>query len=325
MTRRVLLMLGGLGVSAVALVLVLQSVDLRETTRVLAQAQLLPIGAILGVVAVQVWLRAVRWSRVLPARPPVPASRLVAPMLIGYLGNAVLPARLGEAMRAVVAARRESPDLPTTFGSVVLERIVDVVTLAIVALVAAVLAGAPTWSVQALGVLVGIGLLIMVTLLVVGLTPIIGALDRMGLWRVPGVHAAAARFAATLGGPSRRRVIAAAALLSTGAWLLDAASFWLAGMAVGAELSYASAALIGGVAILGTAIPSAPGFVGTFEAAAAGMAMALGIPGSEALAMAIVAHVMTLIPLALGGVVSLLATGSTLMGVARTAEASRHG
>ena len=59
----------------------------------------------MGVVAVQVALRSFRWSLLLPVRPegrPIPARRLAPPLLVGYLGNTVLPARLGEAMRAVI-------------------------------------------------------------------------------------------------------------------------------------------------------------------------------------------------------------------------------
>jgi len=312
-------------ISGVALIAVLNTVDLREAATILIRANAWPVAAILGVVALQVLLRAVRWSIVLPARPPVPPSRLVAPMLIGYLGNAVLPARLGEPMRAVVASRRESLDVATTFGSVVLERAIDIVTLAGIALIAATFAGAPIWAIQALAVLVAVGVAAMVLLLAFGAIPIVRVLEHIGLARFPHAHGAMARFAWTLGGRSQRRPMAMAALLSGVAWLLDAGSFFLAGFAVGADLSYAFAALIGGVAILGTAIPSAPGFVGTFEAAAAGMAIALGVPAPQALALAIIAHAMTLIPLALAGSVTLIATGGKLMEIAETAEAGRHG
>lgn len=133
-----------------------------------------------------------------------------------------------------------------------------------------------------------------------------------------------ARFAATLGDRSRRTPILAAAGISVAAWLLDATSFWLAGQAVGADVSYGAAMLIGGVSVLGTAIPSAPGFVGTFELAAAGMATALGVPGAEALAMAVATHAMTLVPMALGGAVSVIVIGANLGEIARSAEGSRH-
>jgi uncharacterized membrane protein YbhN (UPF0104 family) len=59
--------------------------------------------------------------------------------------------------------------------------------------------------------------------------------------------------------------------------------------------------------VLSTAIPSAPGYLGTYDLAASFAAAALGVPESEALALALLAHVVTLVPLAVGGVASLLA------------------
>jgi glycosyltransferase 2 family protein len=67
----------------------------------------------------------------------VPVRRIVPVLLIGYLGNAVLPARLGEPIRAHLLARREGLSSALVFGTAVLERIIDLATLAIIAFAAA--------------------------------------------------------------------------------------------------------------------------------------------------------------------------------------------
>jgi uncharacterized membrane protein YbhN (UPF0104 family) len=103
-------------------------------------------------------------------------------------------------------------------------------------------------------------------------------------------------------------------------WLLDAGSFWLAAQAVGVDLAYVAAVVVGAVSVLGTAVPSAPGYVGTFELAAAGTAVAVGVAGAQALALAVVVHVTTLVPLALGGAISLAAMGANIGEVARAAK-----
>jgi uncharacterized membrane protein YbhN (UPF0104 family) len=163
----------------------------------------------------------------------------------------------------------------------------------------------------------------MLLLVTVGLEPILRLADRLGLMRRPVARHIATRFVATLGGRARRVPLLAAAALSIGAWLLDATSFWLAGQAVGAELAYTGAIVVSAVSVMGTAIPSAPGFVGTFHLAAAGTAGAFGVPPAEALALAVVVHAMTLIPLALGGAASLVGMGAGLAEVARAAGAER--
>jgi glycosyltransferase 2 family protein len=322
--RRHLVTLAGLVISAAALYLVVQTIDLGEAVGIVTRAAPLPLVGIVGVVAVQVALRSFRWSLLLPIRPegrPIPARRLAPPLLVGYLGNTVLPARLGEAMRAVIVARREPVGVTEAVGSVLVERFIDVVALAAVAFGAALLVGAPDWATRLLGVAAGVGIIGLVILLTTGLGPVIRLADRLGLAGRERLRGVVVRFADTVGGPSRRPVLAAAAGISLVSWLVDAGAFWLAAQAVGVELSYAAAILVAGVTVLGTAIPSAPGYVGTFELAAAGIAGALGVPPTPALAMAVVAHLATSIPYAAGGAVSLALMGASLGEVAHAAEA----
>ncbi|MGH7862311.1 MAG: lysylphosphatidylglycerol synthase domain-containing protein, partial [Candidatus Dormibacteraceae bacterium] len=49
-----------------------------------------------------VWLRAVRWHFLLRPVKPIPSRRLFPVVVIGYMANDVLPARLGELVRAYV-------------------------------------------------------------------------------------------------------------------------------------------------------------------------------------------------------------------------------
>jgi uncharacterized membrane protein YbhN (UPF0104 family) len=86
--------------------------------------------------------------------------------------------------------------------------------------------------------------------------------------------------------------------------------FWLVDQAVGASLSAAGAILVMAVTVLATAIPSAPGYVGTFELATIAVAGSLGIPRD--IALAVLAHVLALLPIAVGGSVALTRLGGGL-------------
>ena len=110
-------------------------------------------------------------------------------------------------------------------------------------------------------------------------------------------------------GRSPRRLLAVAAL-SCLCWGLDALVFWLVAQAIGVQLSVPAAVLIAGMTVLVTAIPAAPGYVGTYELAATTTAAALGVPGPEALAVAVLAHILTTVPLALAGVLALAISGA---------------
>ena len=325
--RRQLVVAVGLLISAGALYLVLRSIDIGEAVRIISRADPVPLLAILGIVGIQVTVRSFRWSFLLPRQPNgirSPVRRLLPALLIGYLGNAVLPARLGEPMRALIASRRERVGMTESLGSVLLERAIDVATLAVVAFVASLIVDAPTWTRQALGVAAVLGVIGIAVLVTIGIDPILRLANVLGLNKRAKLRALAARFAVSVGGPSRRRAILLSAAMSIGAWLLDAVSFWLAAQAVGVELPYAGAMLVAGITVLGTALPSAPGYVGTFELAAAGTAGALGVEPAAALAMAVVAHVMTLMPMALGGAISLTFVGTNLGAVANALDAQRE-
>ena len=225
----------GLLVSLAALWLVIHSVDLGACATVLSRANPIPLAACLAVIAAQVVLRSVRWRLLLPAPRGgghTKVRRIVPVLLVGYLGNAVLPARLGEPIRAYLVARREDLDAAEAFGSVVLERVVDTATLAVMAFVAAVAVTAPSWIVQATGVAAIAGTAVTAGLVVIGPGRMV-LLTRRIVAHLPFATRAEpilkrlADFARVIERPSRSVAIVVAALVSAACWMLDATTFWL--------------------------------------------------------------------------------------------------
>ena len=314
--RRTGLVILGVGVSAIALWLCVRSVDLSEVARQLGRADGRPLLLLLAVLAAQTVVRAFRWSLLLP-RPDsrrIATRRIVPPLLVGYLGNAVLPARMGEALRALLMARRERLAVAATFGSVVLERVVDTATLALVVLPAAWMAGAPRWIVDAAALVAIAAGTALALLSFIGLTGVAGAVGRLSRRFGHGLAAslltsvadAFRDFAMGVGASHRRPVVLVAALVSVAVWGMDATLLLLAASSLGIHLEPAQAILIAGVGALGTAVPSAPGYVGTYELAASTTAVALGVDPTAALALAILAHALTLLAMGTGGAVALL-------------------
>ena len=299
-TRRgnLVVRLGGLLISVVALWVVAHSVDLATCASVLSKANPVPLVASLAVIAPQVSLRALRWRLLLPPQRGgghTRVVRIVPVLLVGYLGNAVLPARLGEPIRAYLIARREDLDAAEAFGSVVLERVVDTATLAVMAFVAAVVVNAPTWIVQATAVAAIAGTAVTGALVVIGPGRMVGWTRRAVAHlrfatRTNPILKRLDDFARGIERPSRSGAIVVAALVSAVCWILDATTFWLVAQSIGVPLSPAAALLVAAVTVLGTALPSAPGYVGTFELAAATTAQAFGVAAAPALALAVLAH-----------------------------------
>ena len=318
----------GLAISALSIAILLTIVDIHAALAALARANPLPLTAILVIIPVQLTLRAFRWRYLLPSRDDGsrPGVAALAPILaIGYLGNTVMPARLGEPIRAYLVARRERLDFATTLGSIVIERAVDVATLAGIALLAAAAAGAPAWMRAGTTIVAAVGLTVIVLLLS-------GILPRLGRWTAGGLVTAHRRLQSGVhalvrfgDGAARHSgaAVAIAVVVSVITWLLDGLAFWLVAHSLGVELSYASALLLGGVTVLGTAIPSAPGYIGTFELAAVTSASALGVPAADGLALGLLAHVATTVPLAALGAASLVFASVRLGAVAESVEAHR--
>jgi uncharacterized protein (TIRG00374 family) len=333
---RAWLTLLGIGISVAALWIAVGNVDLGFVSQRLAQADVRFLLVALGVGSVQVWLRTVRWQLLLPRRQGgmrVPVRRLLPVLLIGYLGNVALPARLGEVVRTYLVSRREGFDSPSVLGTVVLERILDLFALAGFALIIALAIGAPTWIIGAAAVAAGVGVVGLLVAIAV-LPTIVRAMgrqgesgDRQSIWlRFPGSAALvtiASRFSAGVGGSHSRRTLVTAAALSFLAWPLDALLIWLVAASIDIDIILASAALISAAAVLSTAVPSAPGYVGTYELAAAFAAQAMGIGSSPAFALAVLAHAFTILPAAIAGAICLIVLRGSLGPIVSPPEPDR--
>lgn len=331
-TRQLALALVGLGVSALAVWLAIRGVDLGRTAQILGRISPGPIAVVVVALVVQLLVRSARWSRLLPTgrRNSIPVWRLVPVVLVGYLGNTVLPARLGDPVRALLVGRREAVPASGAFGSVILERTIDTLTLALLVFPAAALSGAPAWFVRAAAfaaILAGTVLIAAQTRLpvravgplrarlAVGDTATGGGRDHR--W-MPWLDRADLFFSA-MNAAGRRRAVLTAVGLSFFAWILDGTIYWATASSLGIDLPPAGAMLVSAITVLGTAIPSAPGYVGTFELAASTIAVGLRVAPEPALAFAVLVHALTVLPLALGGVGSLAWMGARFGDLARVA------
>jgi uncharacterized protein (TIRG00374 family) len=311
-----------------AVLLLAFTLDVGEAFAVLQGASLGALALVLPVVAAQVLVRAARWRLLLPRRPDGSRATLgatVTALLVGYLASGVLPARLGEPIRALVVARSQRLPASGAFGAVVLERVVDLATLAIVGLGAALAVGAPGWIVNLATIVAFLAIALLVLLTTVGLDPLLVAGRRVETWLPASARPTAARtlalagtFADGMSGHRRRPDVAWAAALSVVGWLLDAAIVWLVGSAIGLSLGLGEAVVISSVGALATAVPSAPGYLGTFEVAVTAAAVALGLTGAEGLALAIATHAIVLVPVLGAGVIALARTGFTLGSLAES-------
>jgi uncharacterized protein (TIRG00374 family) len=253
----------------------------------------------IGATACALGWRAWRWHRILrSARVPHRRRDAAALTLVGYMGNNVLPARGGELLKVGLLGARSTARHREVLGTVVVERLLDAAVL--VALFAIL-----TWAgVDGSASMSGVATVAATVLLAVAAA---GAaylrLRRRGLFE---------RFAAAI-----RPVAGAARLLTTRAglpvaavsvliWWLDGLTALLAARSVGVELAPLSALAVLVLASLAAAIPAAPGYVGTFDAAFLLGLHAAGVGGGDAVSVLLIARFVLFVPVTVAGLGTLV-------------------
>ncbi len=298
----------GLAISGASVYLLLRMVDLPRVGAALAQAQSGLLLAAAGMYFVAMTLRAWRWTVLL-----VPVKRLtlrqVWPVsVLGYAGNLILPARLGEVLRAAVLRTRGVP-MSAGLATVATERVIDGLTTVVLVLVTMPLLpqSAPRWLITAGRVVGGVfatGLLVL--WLVLAARPLVARiLDRLCI-RFPLLRKPSAwmlRFVdglAVLRSPS---LLAKTLLLTALAWVASIGEYWLAMRAMGVQLTPAAAAFSISAIGLSSAIPAAPGYVGTQELVGVAVLGLWGVPAAAALAASLAFHVVEIVPIGIAGLI----------------------
>jgi uncharacterized protein (TIRG00374 family) len=302
----------GILISVVCVYLALRGVDLNQTASILGSAKLPWLGLAVLAVAGDLFFRALRWQRLIAPIKPVPFRRLAGYMLVGYLANNFLPARLGELVRSHYLGDREGISRSATLGTVVVERIVDTVVL--VGIGAAAILILNIRGVVVSAILVGMAL---AGLLVVALAITLAAHRLPGgrrigayLGRWPRLKGVILRLRDGLRVAALPKTIAASGILSVAAWSCTVLAVLAVGQSLDMQLTVGEGSLLAAGTNLATAIPSGPGYLGTFEYAGQTIAASFpNIDSSNALALAILVHFLTLVVSSVGGVAALAALG----------------
>lgn len=316
----------GVALSAGFLYLAARGVDLGRMFQALAGASYAYMIPCVAFTLVAYWLRALRWRYLLHSVRPISQAILFSATMIGFLANNVLPARLGELVRAHVVGRRASISRSAALASIVIERIFDLFTLLALFGVVALISPYPGMVGQVAVWVLGIGLAALGFLLLWNRFP--GRVTPLALRMVPF------RFRQRAEGPAGRfrdglRVFDSAShliivgLLSIAHWAAITIVVWLCFRSLGIEAVQPQATLVALVAIaLVTMVPSAPGFIGTLQGGGTAALLVFGIPKEQGLAFSIVYHATQWVPVNIVGALYLFREGMSLGQLSRIAESS---
>ena len=118
---------GGVVLAGAGLYIFLRDVSVAKLLKDLCGTPVWTIVACVGFTVLTLWLRSVRWNLILPKSPSASRQDLFGLVMIGFMVNNILPARLGEAARMLLLWKRNRFTIAESVGSVLLERIMDTI------------------------------------------------------------------------------------------------------------------------------------------------------------------------------------------------------
>jgi glycosyltransferase 2 family protein len=324
------------GVLALALLaLFFRGVDWSALKAAFGSADPLLLTGVVLATVVTYLARAWRWGFLLAPLARVPFSRLFSATVIGFMSGLLVP-RAGEVVRPYLIARHHDLKISAAFASIILERLVDLIT--VLGLFFLYLYVLPHPEAQTKGPLLGalrwggaLAALGAGTILAVLFTFharadwAMSMLDRL-LFRLPSRAAApvsralrsfASGLAVLQASPGHLLAILGQSLV---VWLAIAASFYFCNRAFGVDLPFHSTFLLIAFLTVGVAVPT-PGNVGGFhEAYLLAMTQAFGVSRDTAAAAGIASHALSNLPVLLLGLVFLGREGLTMGKVAEMTE-----
>lgn len=328
--------LSGLGISLACLAYVLWDVDfgqLWELTRHLNWFYALAVNALLGL---SFWSRTARWRLLLVPVKECPFKGLWDANLIGFMANNVLPARLGEFVRAFTAQQLAGVPASSALATIVVERILDGLTLLLILFGTLVFADpgrhAGAFSVaymRGAGYTLLAGyLLVLAVLYALWRWPAatMGTICRLAGRLSPKLGAALEGILATfhqgLTVLGHTHHLPRLVLLTLGVWVPMVLEYWvfLPAMGLPPSLFMACMAFAGGS--LAAAVPAGPGYVGTFQLACLWALSIAGAGPQRAANYSLVFWAVQYFPLTAAGLLTMWRRGLTLKGLRRAKGAS---
>ncbi len=240
-------------------------------------------------------VRSERWLRLLEDEGATPKrADAYALMCVGYMGNNVLPARAGDAIRMVLMAPLAHTSKRTVLGTLLAERVLDVAVLVV------------------LFVVVGYGLLGevggdsvgIIVLVAAGLALLIGA-GYLVLRRNERAMAFLAPIASSTLGLRRAHHGLLLLGMTLVIWAIEAGVWMSVGAAIGFAMDPIEGLYIVALASVFSMIPSGPAYAGTQDAAAILGLKAVGGTNAQAVAYIVMLRFVIVVPITLAGLVLL--------------------
>lgn len=294
----------------------LRGIDWPQVWQVILHANLAIVAFAAAIYSLNLYLRAMRWRILLQAEAPVAKADAFWATCTGYLGNTVLPARAGEAVRTLMISARTGMSRAYVLTTALSERVADaIVLITISATVLLTLPEQPGWLARAARPFTILGL---TGVAVIAFVPLFEAFWFRLLARVPlpeklrsGVEHLLRQGLQGIRSFHDRSRLARFIAMTGIIWFLDGMLTVVGARAIGLEISLPVAFLLVAGLGLGSALPSTPGYVGIYQFVAVSVLTPFGHSKNNAVAYILLFQALSMVVIAFWG----------LLGIARQRRA----
>ena len=330
----------GILISAIFLYLVLRKIDYPQLWQVLKSANYWWLIPGVAVYFVALWVRSWRWHYLLRPLKAIPTRTMFPIVTMGYAFNNIFPARAGEVLRAVVLKHEEGVPISASLATIIIERVFDgIVMLAFVFVNLSELTrltkvsidiGNFKFGIQEIAIWGSIAFFgVLAIFLVAAMFP--ASTDRLLSWLVE--HFVPTRIREKTLGISRRFLdgleslrspldVLMVFLTSVIIWLLETVKYWFVMHAFSFSVSFFALMLMNGVVNLATTIPSAPGYLGTFDLPGIAVLQVYNIPREVAASYTFVLHFALWFPVTALGLYYMVRAGISWKEVTKSKDES---
>lgn len=302
-------------ISGIFLYLALQGLQLDTVLSAIRSANLIWLLPVIFIYFTSVWFRSLRWHYLLRPIKKIPTDKIFPIVAIGYMGNNIYPARAGELLRSVVLKHRYEIPISSSLASIIIERIIDgVIMLGFIffnltelnkltassGFVGSIRSLALWGSIAFIGALLFFLLAARFPQKAQNATSYIVTKIMPEKWQ-PKIMDIAMRFFTGIKSLNSLKNLLMVLGTSVVIWLLETSVYWVVMQAFPIEVSFFGLMLMNGILNLSTTIPSAPGYIGTFDAPGIALLSAYGVEKTLAVGYTLVLHAALWLPITLLG------------------------
>ena len=320
-------LLFGLFISGVFLFFAFRKIDFVEMKQSFAEANYLIFIPSLVIIFLSHWLRSVRWQYLLKPIKKISVKHLFSALIIGYMGNAVLPAHLGEFFRAYIIGRKEHISVSSTLATIVIERILDLLSLLLIMAFAIIIYPFPAWVKKSGYILFILTMAIPIFLILLKkyTAQTVGLINQFLKFLplkfsqriIEIIHSFVGGVQELESKKDYLIIMIQSIFIWACYWFVLHINFYTFNFIDTYQLTVTSSIVLLVITTISIVVPSSPGYVGTYHLLCQLSLELFGVPRSIGLTYAIVLHALNFVPVIIVGIIFTWREGLSLINLSQ--------